>query len=272
MSRQETYSLQDLLYLMQRLRDPETGCPWDLEQNFASIAPYTLEEVYEVVDTLERADYAHLKEELGDLLFQVVFYAQLGKESGLFDFEAIVQVIVEKLVSRHPHVFPDGTLHSRREAGQLTSSLQVSDTWEELKKQERQEKGAASLLDDVPVALPALNRAAKLQKRAAKVKFDWQDAGEVLHKVDEELEELKQAVSADDREHIEEEMGDLLFVMVNLARHLSLNPETALRKATSKFEKRFRHMEVAVQKENRHLSDLTLEAQEDLWQQAKRST
>ena len=265
------YTIADLVYLMTRLRDPETGCPWDLKQDFASIAPYTLEEVYEVVDTIEREDFCHLKEELGDLLFQVVFYAQLGKESQLFTLEEIVDSIVSKLVFRHPHVFPEGTLESRRSKGQSPEPKAISQTWEVLKKQERKEKGNTSILDDVPAALPALNRAEKIQKRAAGVNFDWPQVDQVIDKIEEEINELREAIDKSGQPEIEEELGDLLFSVVNLGRHLRVNSETVLRRATRKFEHRFRHIEMQAAAEGLELSEMTPENLELLWQQAKQN-
>lgn len=237
-------ALQQLLRIMERLRDPTHGCPWDLQQDFASIAPHTLEEVYEVIDAIETGDSAQLRDELGDLLFQIVFYAQLGREQQLFDFNAVAAGICTKLLSRHPHVFPDGTLDGG--ARPDISAEQVAVSWETLKNAERQRKTAgstSSALDDVPLALTALLRAAKLQKRAATRGFDWKESAGVLAKVREELAELEQALAANDRQQMEEELGDLLFTLVNLSRHLQLNPETALRQANRKFEQRFRQME-----------------------------
>ena len=183
------HSLDNLLYLMRRLRDPDTGCPWDLKQTFETIVPYTLEEVYEVVDTIEREDYVHLKEELGDLLFQVVFYGQLGEEQDLFCFDDIITTLVEKLVTRHPHVFPEGTLTSSREDGVVPDETQIKQTWESLKSSERKEKGRSSVLADIPESLPALTRASKLQKRAANHGFDWPSISGVVDKLDEETTE-----------------------------------------------------------------------------------
>lgn len=260
-----TYSIDDLLYLMARLRDPETGCPWDLKQNYASIAPSTLEEAYEVVDTIERGDLGHLREELGDLLFQVIFYSQLAREEQRFDFSEVVSGLVAKLVRRHPHVFPDGSLQSRV-SGQDQMPADVKQRWEVIKQQERTEKGASGLLDDVPHNLPALSRAAKLQKRAAGVGFNWSDVQGPIAKVREELAEVEQALLEDDPEALAEELGDLLFSVVNISRFLKIDPEAALRAGNRKFERRFRHIETQA---NRPLDELEIEEMELLWQRAK---
>jgi len=265
------YSIDDLLYLMARLREPETGCPWDLKQSYASIAPSTLEEAYEVVDTIERGDYDHLREELGDLLFQVIFYSQLAREEERFDFERIVDGLVTKLVRRHPHVFPDGDL-SQRCSQEERDSAEVKGRWEAIKQQERADKGVAGSLDDVPRNLPALSRAAKLQKRASSQGFDWPDAAGPLAKMREELLELEQTLEAHGpQEEVEaarvEELGDLLFSVVNLARHLNIDSEAALRAANRKFEQRFRWVEQAAPGELIEHSPENLDA---LWRQAKR--
>lgn len=243
------YQLNDLLHLMARLRDPQHGCPWDLQQNYASIVPHTLEEAYEVADAIESGDFDHLPGELGDLLFQVVYYSQLAREEGRFEFATVVDAITRKLIRRHPHVFPDGDLYGSPELPRLDEAA-IKQRWEEIKAEERAEKAAApeqlSLLDDVPSALPALSRAAKLQKRAAQVGFDWPEALPVVDKVREELGEVLEAMSENDPQAIAEELGDLLFVVVNLARHLKVDPENALRAANGKFERRFRFIEQAL--------------------------
>ena len=235
--------IEDLIGIMARLRDPERGCPWDRVQTFRTIAPYTIEEAYEVADAVERENLADLVDELGDLLLQVVFHAQMAREAGQFDFEDVVGAISDKMIRRHPHVFGD--------ADQMDASEQ-SRQWEEVKAAERSERGGSesggsgtrgSLMDDVPVALPALTRAVKLQRRAARSGFDWPDSAGVLDKVAEELEELRDAVRADDRSGIEDELGDLLFSVVNLARHVGADPETCARAANRKFERRFRELE-----------------------------
>lgn len=267
------YSLDDLLFLMNRLRDPQWGCPWDVQQTYASIVPYTLEEAYEVADAIERSDFEHLPGELGDLLFQVVYYSQLAKEEGRFEFANVVDGIVAKLIRRHPHVFPTGELYAAVDTPRL-SEEQVKNRWEAIKAEERAQRSSApeqlSLLDDVPLALPALNRAAKLQKRAAQVGFDWPEALPVVDKVREELDEVLEAMAADDHGGQQDEIGDLLFVVVNLARHLRVDPEVALRQANAKFERRFRFIEQALRDTRRGMEDCTLQEMEALWGEAKR--
>jgi ATP diphosphatase len=267
------YKLEDLLHLMARLRDPQYGCPWDLKQTYASIVPHTLEEAYEVADTIERGDFDHLQGELGDLLFQVVYYAQLAKEEGRFGFDGVIDGITRKLVRRHPHVFPTGELYAPLETPRLSDD-EVNRRWDQIKAEERAEKAGApqqlSLLDDVPAALPALSRAAKLQKRAAQVGFDWPEALPVVDKVREELDEVLQAMSENDAAAVADEIGDLLFVVVNLARHLKVDPETALRSANGKFDRRFRFIEQALRQGGRPIEDCTLEEMDALWGEAKR--
>ncbi|CJL07437.1 Nucleoside triphosphate pyrophosphohydrolase [Streptococcus pneumoniae] len=268
------YQLNDLLHLMARLRDPQHGCPWDLQQNYASIVPHTLEEAYEVADAIESGDFDHLPGELGDLLFQVVYYSQLAKEEGRFDFSTVIDAITRKLIRRHPHVFPDGDLYGSPELPRLNEAA-IKQRWEEIKAEERAEKAAApeqlSLLDDVPSALPALSRAAKLQKRAAQVGFDWPEALPVVDKVREELGEVLEAMSENDPKAIAEELGDLLFVVVNLARHLKVDPENALRAANGKFERRFRFIEQALREAGRPIESCDLEALDALWGAAKKA-
>ena len=259
------YSIDDLLYLMARLRDPQTGCPWDIKQDYSTIAPSTLEEAYEVVDAIEKQDFVHLKEELGDLLFQVIFYSQLGKEENRFDFSGVVSDLVEKLVRRHPHVFPDGSLQSKID-NRHTLPTDVKARWEAIKQQERDAKGAQTLLADVPLNLPALSRAAKLQKRAASVGFDWVDVQGPIAKVREELEEVEEALLAGDQKAIEEELGDLFFAVVNVSRYLKIDPELALRNASQKFESRFNYIETHLKKP---LSESTIEDMTALWDEAK---
>lgn len=260
------YSIDDLLYLMARLRDPESGCPWDIKQDYASIAPSTLEEAYEVVDAIEKQDFVHLKEELGDLLFQVIFYSQLGKEEQRFEFAGVVSDLTAKLIRRHPHVFPDGTLHSRID-NRHTLPTDVKARWEAIKQQERADKGAQDLLADVPVNLPSLSRAAKLQKRAASVGFDWADVYGPIAKVREELLEVEAELDSGDQQALEEELGDLLFAVVNIARYQKVDPEQALRRANQKFEQRFHFIETHMQKP---LSEATIDEMNVLWDQAKR--
>ena len=267
------YHLDDLLHLMARLRDPQHGCPWDLKQSYASIVPYTIEEAYEVADAIERGDFEHLPGELGDLLFQVVYYSQLAREEGRFEFAQVVDGITAKLIRRHPHVFVDGDLYGVPDATRLHEAA-VRQRWEELKAEERAEKAAApeqlSLLDDVPHALPALSRAAKLQKRAAQVGFDWPAALPVVDKVREELDEVLEAMSENDPQAMAEEIGDLLFVVTNLARHLKVDPESALRAANGKFEQRFRFIEQALREAGRAMEDCGLEELDALWGEAKK--
>ncbi|ESW37149.1 nucleoside triphosphate pyrophosphohydrolase [Pseudomonas taiwanensis] len=267
-----TYTLEDLLHLMARLRDPQYGCPWDLKQNYASIVPHTIEEAYEVADTIERGAFEHLQGELGDLLFQVVYYSQLAREEGRFEFDGVVDSITRKLIRRHPHVFPTGELYAPVDTPSLNEA-QVKSRWEEIKAEERAEKSQPeqlSLLDDVPAALPALSRAAKLQKRAATVGFDWPAALPVLDKVREELDEVLQAMADGDADALEDEIGDLLFAAVNLARHLKHDPEHALRRANRKFERRFRFIEQALRDSGRPIEDCNLDELDALWGEAKR--
>ena len=258
------YSMADLLRVMQRLRDPEHGCPWDLQQDFSTIVPSTLEEAYELVEAIEQGDFPHVAEELGDLMFQVVFYAQMGRERGLFDFPHIVDTLVDKLVRRHPHVFADGDIEGVV-AGD-SSVAQVKESWEAIKREERAAKNKHSVLDDIPLALPALSRAQKVQKRAANVGFDWPDAGGAMKKVAEELAELAEASAAD---HREEELGDLIFSCVNLARHLGLDAEAALRRATAKFEQRFGRVEGQVLASGGRVEETSLAELDRLWEETK---
>lgn len=266
------YQLDDLLHLMARLRDPRHGCPWDLRQDYASIVPHTLEEAYEVADAIAKRDFPQLRDELGDLLFQVVYYSQLGREDGHFDFAQVVDGITRKLVRRHPHVFPDGDLHGPLDLPRLDEAT-IKRRWEEIKAEERAEKAAApeqlSLLDDVPAALPALSRAAKLQKRAANVGFDWADATPVVAKIQEELDEVREAMANGQAAQVAEEVGDLLFVMVNLARHLQVDAEDALRQANAKFERRFRYIEEGLKAQGRAPQEASLEEMDALWDAAK---
>jgi ATP diphosphatase len=255
-----------LLAVMAQLRNPQGGCPWDLEQNFATIAPYTIEEAYEVADAIERRDMAALKDELGDLLLQVVFHAQMAREAGSFDFEAVAAAIAEKMIRRHPHVFGDVSIK--------TADAQTA-AWEDHKEKERRAKAsaegrAASVLDGVAAGLPALMRAVKLQRRAARVGFDWSSVADVFLKIDEELVEIKSEISnAGAPERIHDEIGDLLFAVVNLARHLNVDPEASLRHANAKFERRFRQVEARLTSVGRSAADVDLDALEALWQQVK---
>lgn len=255
--------IQQLLEIMAALRTPGTGCPWDLEQDFASIAPYTIEEAYEVADAIERGDPADLREELGDLLLQVVYHARMAQEAGAFDFGDVVEAITAKMIRRHPHVFGDATA---REAGMAKGQ------WERIKAEERAGKeGPSGHLDSVPLALPALTRAQKLQARAARIGFDWPEPAPVLDKMEEEMAELRDALAKGESPvRIEEELGDMLFAMVNLARHLDIDPEQALKRANAKFVARFRHIEKSLAARNRSLADAELEEMEALWQAAKK--
>ena len=268
------YGIEDLLHLMARLRDSQHGCPWDLQQNWQSIVPHTLEEAYEVADTIEREDYAALPGELGDLLFQVVYYSQFGREQGRFGFAEVVDGIVRKLLRRHPHVFPDGDLYGSPELPRLSED-EIHARWEQIKAEERAERTEQpqqlSLLDDVPQTLPAQSRAAKLQKRAAQVGFDWPDALPVLDKVREELDELLEAMSQGEQGPVAEELGDLLFAVTNLARHLKVDPEAALRAANGKFERRFRFIEQALRERGRPIEACDLAELDALWDEAKKA-
>lgn len=268
-------AMEDLLLLMARLRDPENGCPWDIKQNYDTIAPSTIEEAYEVADAIERKDYEHLKEELGDLLFQVVFYAQMGREDGLFDFDDIARGITDKLIRRHPHVFPGGDLHGRVDASRISTETDVKAQWEAIKQAERSEKGQHGVLDDVPRTLPAIQRAHKLQQRAAGVGFDWPDVAAVIDKVQEELGELKEAIATDAanpgsaKQEVEHELGDLLFSIVNLARHLRIDAESSLRACNRRFVQRFSYIERKLEAQGRSPDDANLEELDQLWDQAK---
>ncbi|ERS11210.1 MULTISPECIES: nucleoside triphosphate pyrophosphohydrolase [Marinobacter] len=273
-----SYSIEDLKHLMARLRDPDTGCPWDTKQTFASIVPHTIEEAYEVADAIEQEDFPHLKDELGDLLFQVIFYARMGEEAGHFEFDGIVDHLVRKLVRRHPHVFPGGTLESRIDPDNRPDEAWIKESWERIKAEERAEKPVAdtpaSRLDGIARTLPAMARAEKLQRRAARHGFDWPDIGPVFDKLHEEIDELKEAwqmaeAGTGDLDAVEDELGDLLFVCVNLARFLKVNPEQALKRTNHKFDARFRAIERVLEKEGRNLDEETLEALDAVWQSVK---
>lgn len=251
-----------LLEIMSRLRDPQGGCPWDLEQTYKTILPYTIEETYEVAEAIEQNDMEMLKAELGDLLFQVVFYCQMASEEGLFDFEEVAKLMVEKMIRRHPHVFGEA---------EIATAEAQTENWEKIKQEERKGKEQHSLMDDVPHALPALLRAHKLQKRAATVGFDWPDRVPILAKVDEELAEVREAIDSGDEEHVFEEIGDLLFVVVNLARKSGRRAEEALRAANAKFERRFRYIEEACAAKGEKPEDKPLEELEELWVEAKKT-
>lgn len=264
------YAISDLLRIMERLRDPRHGCPWDRQQDFATIVPSTLEECYELAAAIEAGDYPHVADELGDVLFQVVFYAQLGRERDLFSFHSVVDGLAAKLLRRHPHVFAGGEIEAVPE-GRIDSD-EVKRQWEAIKALERGDREQHGVLDDVPLALPALPRAQKLQKRAAGVGFDFPGVEAVLDKLDEEGRELREALAAADPLAVEEEVGDLLFTLVNLARQLRLDAESALRHATAKFEHRFRCMEDIAARNGVAIDDLDAAALDDLWRQAKDGT
>tara|TARA_B110000211_G_scaffold83804_1_gene98110 strand:- start:5933 stop:6763 length:831 start_codon:yes stop_codon:yes gene_type:complete len=263
------YGIEDLRYLMRRLRDPKSGCPWDLKQNFQSLTSHTIEEAYEVVDAIEQDDMSHLSEELGDLLFQIIFYSQLAEEQSQFSFDDIISTITQKLIRRHPHVFPEGTIESSRVSLADAEIVEIKRVWEEIKRQERTDKGIGKTLDDIPLALPALNRALKLQKRAANVGFDWSDIKPVIEKINEEVIELEVEIKRGDKVRMADELGDLLFSCVNLARHLKLDPETSLRGANQKFKRRFESMELLTGKTK--IEDHSADQLELLWGKVKRS-
>ncbi len=265
--------ITDLIAIMARLRAPKIGCPWDLKQDFRSIAPYTIEEAYEVADAIERGDFDDLKDELGDLLLQVVFHAQMAVEAGRFAFGDVVEAITTKLIRRHPHIFGDLD---------LADAVAVKERWDEIKAEEKAERAAKraangetagrhGLLSDVPVALPALARAEKLQSRAGKVGFDWNDPRAVLDKIREEIVEIEHELAVPERsaERVEDEIGDLLFAVANLARHLKIEPETALMRANAKFIRRFSHIETTLRAHGRGLEDAKLDEMEALWEKAK---
>jgi ATP diphosphatase len=269
-----------LIAIMTMLRDKQHGCPWDLEQTIKSLLPYTLEEVYEVADAIENNDLVELEDELGDLLFQVIFYAQIAKEQGAFDFQDIATAITDKLIRRHPHVFPDGDVEQFG-ISQEIDAQQVVVNWEAIKEIEREEKrkkggkqvvqGAESILDDVPRALPAMERARKLQKRAAQVGFDWVELAPVLEKLKEEVAEFEEALASGDLERMSDELGDVLFATINLARHSKIEPEVALRSTNRRFERRFKWIEAALYKQDKVFKDAKLEELDVLWGQAKKT-
>ena len=250
-----------LIEIMRRLRDPESGCPWDIKQNFSTIAPYTIEEAYEVADAIARENMTDLKDELGDLLFQVVFHSQMASELDSFDFDDVHQSICDKLLRRHPHVFDSMEVEDEQHQRQV---------WEDFKAQERRLKGEHSLMDGIPAGMAELQRSVKLQKRAAMTGFDWDAPEPVLDKFDEELLEMRDAIASGDRNSMEDELGDLLFVATNLARKLNIDPGTALRRSSAKFERRFRAMEEAAGGDDA-LKDMDLENMESLWQSIKKA-
>ena len=252
-----------LLEIMRALRDPDSGCPWDIEQNFKTIAPYTVEEAYEVADAIERENWEDLKNELGDLLLQTVYHTQMAEEDELFNFNDVVNQISEKMIQRHPHVFGN-------ENRNKTASQQVND-WESIKAKERAKKNQTGILDDVALNLPALVRSLKLQKRAARVGFDWPNILQVLEKIEEETKELVEAKELESQEKINEEFGDLMFSIVNLGRHLGVDSEEALKQTNRKFTNRFKFVEDSIRSQGRKIENTTLEEMETLWQQAKNS-
>ncbi len=271
---QPSRDIARLIEIMAALRDPETGCPWDIEQDFRTIAPYTIEEAYEVADAIARGDLDDLREELGDLLLQVVYHARMAEEAGDFSFGDVVQAITEKMIRRHPHVFGDE---------QARSAGSAKGMWEKIKAQEKAAKRSARLarglppedggkgfLDSVPVAFPALTRALKLQEKAARVGFDWGEAAPILDKIEEEIGELREAMGSGNAAAVKDEFGDLLFAIVNLGRHLSVDAEAALGGTNDKFRSRFHYIERALQASGGSLEAATLDEMESLWQQAKR--
>lgn len=274
-----SYTVDDLRYLMERLRDPASGCQWDLRQEFSTIAPSTIEEAYELVDAIVRKDYADVKEECGDVLFQVIYYAELSKSlqpDDRFTFSEIVHSLVEKLIRRHPHVFPEGKLYRRRAGDDISASEQAKN-WEAYKAQEREKKGLAGFFDDIPVGLPASIRAKKIQKRAANVGFDWEGPEGVLIKLEEEVTELRQAMAAyrlsanaDSRNSVKEEFGDVIFTLVNLARHLKMDFDMMAKAANEKFVRRFTAMLDLVKENGLAIDTLKVSDLESLWVQVKR--
>ena len=261
------YDIEDLKRLMERLRDPSYGCPWDLKQTYQSIAPFTLEECLELIDALEQSDFEHVEEELGDLLFQVIFYAQLGKEEGRFDFDSVVSGITAKLLRRHPHVFKNGELEGVIE--DRASMATIKANWEKTKAEERADRSQTSVIDDVPATLGALSRAQRLQKRAATVGFDFSSLSEVSACLLGECRELEQAMASGDQNEIENELGDVLFTVVNIARHLKVDSEAALRKANRRFETRIRSAESDAAAEGTSLMEESAERLDERWQKAK---
>jgi ATP diphosphatase len=280
------YSIADLIFLMQRLRDPEKGCPWDVKQTFESIVPHTLEEAYEVADAIEKGDRDDIKDELGDLLFQVIFYSRIAEEEGSFDFTDITHAITTKLLRRHPHVFPERDLHAYHPEGTHFTDDQIKGQWDAIKAEERalkqqtaNEPAPESILDDIPTSMPALGRAEKLQRRAANVGFDWDNIEDVFAKVEEELSEVRDAYQQAGSENLRdpdvhakltEELGDLLFCAVNLARFLKVNPEEAMRSCNQKFYRRFNYIENSLRAADKSFEDSNLQALDSLWNEAKR--
>ena len=263
--------MEKLINIMKELRDPKNGCPWDIEQDFSSIAPFTIEEAYEVADAIERQDLDNLKEELGDLLFQVVFHAQMAAEQNAFDITDVVNGIVDKMIRRHPHVFSN-----KKGDEKIENAEQQTLAWDSFKEAERKQKAhtkkeTPSLMDGVPVALPALTQAVKLQRRASRIGFDWTNKTEIFDKISEELEEVRHEIETEaDKERVVDEIGDLFFAVSNLARHLEIDPETAVRVSNAKFTRRFKAMEELARQSSEELNDMSLDEMEDLYQQTKR--
>jgi len=267
------YTINDLIYLMSRLRDPHKGCPWDIKQTFTTIVSSTLEETYEVVEAIEKNDMENLREELGDLLFQVVFYSQMAAEENIFSFDEVAHGIVAKLVRRHPHVFPSGELRDDDSSRRSIDEKTLFEQWERIKQEEKRGKHGTSVelrtLDGVPGALPALQRSYKIQKKLAGVGFDWKTPVELLPIVEGELQEFKQAIDSHVQDDIEDELGDVLFAVVNLARHYKVDPETALRRVNRKVETRFAFVEDQLKKQGKTPEQASMEEMELLWQAAK---
>lgn len=258
-------SVTKLLWVMEQLRHPETGCPWDRQQSFETIVPFTIEEAYEVADAIATGDMEEIKDELGDLLFQVVFYAQLGKEQNSFDFEGVAEAVAEKLIRRHPHVFAEAN---------IASEAQLNQEWERIKAEERLAKGKktdSSILANIPKGMAPMQKAIKIQKRCAKVGFDWDNLPQVADKVTEEVEEILEAVDNPEKsqQDVVEEVGDLLFAVLNLARHCKVDPDMALIQANQKFERRFRAVEAEAETVQQQLTEMSLEEMEALWQRVK---
>lgn len=285
MSRQ--YELTDLLYLMQRLRDPDTGCPWDVKQTFDSIVPHTLEEAHEVADAIAQKDWPHVEEELGDLLFQVIFYSQLGYEKSLFDFSSVINVLVTKLIRRHPHVFPNGDLTQKRDPNSCPSDKEIKAQWQIIKAQEKalkeagpQKKSSHSqelidYLTDIPISLPALTRADKIQRKVSQRGFDWTELDGVIDKIREELAEVEEEIAERNDERLRHEIGDLLFACVNLSRHLDVSPEQALDQANRRFSERYTLAAEFLAERERSLelgnsNNVSAEEMEQAWQFAKK--
>ncbi|MBV1881415.1 MAG: nucleoside triphosphate pyrophosphohydrolase [Pseudomonadales bacterium] len=272
--------IDKLLYIIERLRDPETGCPWDVKQTYETIAPYTIEEAYEVVDAIEKKDHQHLGEEVGDLLLQVMLYAQIGKEASHFDFDEIVQMLNQKLLRRHPHVFPDGSAESRIKPGTVVTEEQVAENWNKVKAQEKLSEKAKTnekdsdvpshILDDVPTAMAPMLRALKLQKKAAQFGFDWSDLKPVLAKVNEEVAELNEAIEEEhSRDAVMGEIGDVLFCCINLCRHMKIDAEDALRSTNNKFVRRLNRVEDILTSDDEKIGDVNLERLDECWDQVK---